>query len=80
MPAAVAVSEQSAWRSQRSPYGAGDVIAVLVWTVAIAAFFWDAVSLQRALFYFDITEIRLATIEANCAGGAEDIIGKGSDF
>jgi hypothetical protein len=30
---------------------------VLFWTLAVAAFFRDAVSLQRALFYFDITEI-----------------------
>jgi Bacterial membrane protein YfhO len=34
-----------------------DAIAILVWTIAIAAFFWDAVSLRGALFYFDITEI-----------------------
>ena len=29
----------------------------MVWTVAIAVFFWDCVSLRRALFYFDISEI-----------------------
>jgi hypothetical protein len=29
----------------------------LVWTFAIILFFWDAASLRRALFYFDITEI-----------------------
>ncbi len=34
-----------------------DLVAVLVWTAAIVAFFWDAVSLRKALFYFDITEI-----------------------
>jgi hypothetical protein len=33
------------------------VIALGVWTAAIAFFFWEAVSLKRALFYFDITEI-----------------------
>ena len=38
-------------------WGWGDAIALLVWTVAIVAFFWDAVSLRGALFYFDITEI-----------------------
>src|SRR5437660_7503643 len=34
-----------------------DLVALLVWTAAIAGFFWDFVSLRRALFYFDITEI-----------------------
>ena len=41
----------------RSPWGRGDLVALLVWTLAIAAFFWDVVGLRRALFYFDITEI-----------------------
>jgi hypothetical protein len=31
--------------------------ALAVWTLALAAFFWDVVSLRNALFYFDITEI-----------------------
>jgi hypothetical protein len=39
------------------PWGLGDLIAVLVWTAAVALLFWDTVSLRRALFYFDITEI-----------------------
>ena len=42
---------------ERRPWGRGDLVALLVWTAAIAAFFWDSVSLRRALFYFDITEI-----------------------
>ncbi len=42
---------------QRQPWGRGDWMAILVWTLVIAAFFWDVVSLRRALFYFDITEI-----------------------
>ncbi len=42
---------------ERRPWGRGDVVALLVWTAAIAVFFWDSVSLRRALFYFDITEI-----------------------
>jgi len=41
----------------RRPWGWRDLVALLVWTAAIAAFFWDAVSLRGALFYFDITEI-----------------------
>lgn len=45
------------WRSVRQPVGAGDLVAALVWTAAVVVFFWDAVSLQRALFYFDISEI-----------------------
>ncbi len=42
---------------ERRPWGRGDLIALAVWTLAIAAFFWDVVGLRRALFYFDITEI-----------------------
>ncbi len=42
---------------QRRTWGRGDVLALVVWTLAIAAFFWDVVGLRRALFYFDITEI-----------------------
>ncbi len=56
----MAISETSAdpaWRFERRPLGLGDLAALLVWTAAIAFFFWDAVSLQNALFYFDITEI-----------------------
>jgi Bacterial membrane protein YfhO len=34
-----------------------DVAALAVFTAAIAVFFWNAVSLRGALFYFDITEI-----------------------
>ena len=48
---------RSAGLFERRPWGRGDLVALLVWTAAIAVFFWDAVSLQRALFYFDITEI-----------------------
>ncbi len=42
---------------ERRPWGRGDCVALLVWTAAITLIFWDAVSLRRALFYFDITEI-----------------------
>ncbi len=41
----------------RRPWGRGDLAALAVWTLAIAAFFWDVVGLRNALFYFDITEI-----------------------
>ncbi len=34
-----------------------DLVALSTWTAAIVAFFWDAVTLRKALFYFDITEI-----------------------
>lgn len=37
--------------------GRGDLIALAVWTLVIVAFFWDVAALQKALFYFDITEI-----------------------
>jgi hypothetical protein len=41
----------------RRAWGATDALALLVLSVAFAAFFWDAVSMRGALFYFDITEI-----------------------
>jgi hypothetical protein len=49
--------DEPAWQFEARPWGRGDALAVLVWTLAVAAFFHDAVSLQKALFYFDITEI-----------------------
>ena len=45
------------WRGGRRPWGRADALALLAWTVAIAAYFRDVVFLRRALFYFDITEI-----------------------
>ena len=50
-------TDASAALFERQPWGRGDLLALLVWTVAIAVVFWDSVSLRRALFYFDITEI-----------------------
>jgi hypothetical protein len=46
-----------AWRHERRPWGRADALALLVWTAAVAVFFAKAVTLQEALFYFDITEI-----------------------
>jgi hypothetical protein len=51
---------EPAWSHERRPWGRADLLAIAVWTLAVAAFFWDAVSLRRALFYFDITEINYA--------------------
>jgi hypothetical protein len=39
------------------PWGWGDLAALAVWTLAIAAIFRNVVGLRGALFYFDITEI-----------------------
>ena len=39
------------------PWGQGDWLALAVWTAALVLYFWDSVTLRRALFYFDITEI-----------------------
>src|SRR3954453_316867 len=49
--------EGPAWTYERRPWGRADLVALAVWTAAIVVFFWDVVSLERALFYFDITEI-----------------------
>jgi hypothetical protein len=51
--------EVPTWSFHRRPWNRGDLVALLVWTACIAIFFWDAVTLRRALFYFDITEINL---------------------
>jgi hypothetical protein len=48
---------RSSWDIDRPGWGWKDALALAVWTGAIGLFFWDAVSFQRALFYFDITEI-----------------------
>ncbi len=45
------------WNASPPPFGRGDWLAIGVWTLAIVAFFWDAITLQKALFYFDITEL-----------------------
>ena len=45
------------WARSRSPWSRSDLIAIAVWTAAVAILFWNAVSLRGALFYFDITEI-----------------------
>jgi hypothetical protein len=46
-----------AWQCERQPWGAADLLALGVWTAALVVFFWKAVSLQEAIFYFDITEL-----------------------
>ena len=45
------------WQPEPRPLSRADLLALFVWTAAVAVFFWDAVTLQKALFYFDITEI-----------------------
>ncbi len=47
------------WTHDPRPWGWKDALALLVWTAAIAMFFWDLVSFRAALFYFDITELNL---------------------
>ena len=55
-----ATNDSSAWRPDPKPWGLTDLVAVLVWSAAIAAFFWDAVTFRGALFYFDVTELNFA--------------------
>jgi hypothetical protein len=45
------------WEIERGSWGWQDLLALSIWTGAIVIFFWDAATLKRALFYFDITEI-----------------------
>lgn len=53
-------TENPAWQGERRPLGVGDLAAILFWTGAVAIYFWDAVALRRAFFYFDITEINFS--------------------
>ena len=46
-----------AWTPDPPRWGRGDVVPIVAWLTGLTAFFWDAVSLRKALFYFDITEI-----------------------
>lgn len=41
----------------RTPWGWADIAALLAWTAAVVVVFGEAATLQKALFYFDITEI-----------------------
>ena len=52
-----ATSGELGRRAGPDPFGLADLAAVAAWTAAVAFFFWDAVALRKALFYFDITEI-----------------------
>ena len=45
------------WEPDPGSWGLRDVVALSVWTLAIVLFFWKAVSLAEAFFYFDVTEI-----------------------
>ncbi|CAN5902483.1 hypothetical protein BH23PLA1_BH23PLA1_32000 [soil metagenome] len=47
------------WTPDRPPWGWKDALALVAWTAAITGFFWDLITFQSALFYFDITEINL---------------------
>ena len=51
------VNPTSVWTPSPGRWGRGDLIAVLVWIGGLIAFFWDAVALRKALFFFDLTEI-----------------------
>jgi hypothetical protein len=52
-----ATSESPSALFPRRTWGRADLAALLVWTLAVAGYFWDVIGLRRALFYFDITEI-----------------------
>jgi hypothetical protein len=45
------------WSPLRRRWGWPDALALAAWTGSLIAFFWDAVTLKKALFFFDITEI-----------------------
>ena len=45
------------WTPDPRRWGREDALAIVVWLGGLIAFFWDAVSLRKALFFFDITEI-----------------------
>lgn len=48
---------ESKWSPNPPPWGRWDVLALLIWTAAVAIAFGKAALLREAFFYFDITEI-----------------------
>ena len=55
-----ASNDPIAWRPNPRGWGRADLVALFVWTAALTAFFWDAVTFRGALFYFDVTELNFA--------------------
>jgi len=53
----ISTTPELPWTPPQRPWGWPDLLAILAWTGSLLAFFWDAVTLKKALFYFDITEI-----------------------
>ena len=47
------------WFAAPPRYSKTDAVAIGLWTLAILLYFGDLISFQKALFYFDITEINL---------------------
>lgn len=45
------------WSPAPGPWSRADLLAMAFWTGLVAFYFWEVVSLRRALFYFDITEL-----------------------
>lgn len=45
------------WTPRPQPFGRWDILALLIWTVAVIVAFGDAALLRGAFFYFDVTEI-----------------------
>src|SRR4051812_42106971 len=54
-----APNDGPAWFPERRRWGRADVLALAIYSAAVALLFWDAVTLRGALFYFDVTEINL---------------------
>lgn len=48
-----------AWVPDPKRWGWADLLALLVWTLALVVVFWDAVTLRGAFFFFDVSEINL---------------------
>ena len=51
--------EAGTWFPRPTRLGWADALALGLWTLAIGIFFFDLLSFQKALFYFDITEINI---------------------
>ncbi|MBX6313685.1 MAG: hypothetical protein IRY99_12315, partial [Isosphaeraceae bacterium] len=51
--------ETAVWVAEPPRWGWGDLLALGAWTAALMLYFGEVITLRRALFYFDITEINL---------------------
>ena len=64
----IATNDDSPGFFEPRPWGWPDAVAIVIWTLAIVAFFWDAVSLRGALFLLRHHRDQLSLPRVFCRG------------